>query len=69
MKKHCDFCGDVLDASEEERAEQYDMEICDDCMHHGMTMLQKVMGKMKQKHAGRDPAADSDSETTDADRD
>lgn len=45
----CDICGEVLDEDEAERRIK-DKQVCDDCMHNGLEMLQEDIGGMIDKH-------------------
>lgn len=43
MAKHCDLCGAALTEDEAERPVQFDMQVCDDCLHHGLRVLKKAL--------------------------
>lgn len=45
MVHHCKFCGDKLDAEEVEQSEEIGFYACHDCLNHGITLLQRVLGK------------------------
>lgn len=60
MAHRCDFCGDILDEDELERSERIGKDVCHDCLHHGMTLLQKVLADVKREQ----PASEEDRERT-----
>ncbi|MFB6166812.1 MAG: hypothetical protein ABEJ62_00945 [Candidatus Nanohaloarchaea archaeon] len=43
MARRCDFCGKVLDEEEEERSDRLGKDVCEDCLHNGMELLQRVL--------------------------
>lgn len=45
MPHHCKFCGEELTAEEAERSEKHGTYVCHDCLHHGLTLLQKALGE------------------------
>ncbi|MCJ7479269.1 MAG: hypothetical protein MUP63_03785 [Candidatus Nanohaloarchaeota archaeon QJJ-7] len=49
MAKRCDFCGEVLDEDEEENSEVLGKEVCEECLHGGIEMLQKALKNKMNK--------------------
>ncbi|MFB6076777.1 MAG: hypothetical protein ABEK12_01450 [Candidatus Nanohaloarchaea archaeon] len=43
MARHCKFCGTPLDEDELERSEEIGFYVCEECLNHGFTLLQKAI--------------------------
>ncbi len=48
----CDICGTTLDEDEEER-EIKGKQVCHDCMHDGLELLQNTVGDLKREGQDR----------------
>ncbi len=46
MAHHCEYCGDRLTEEEAAREERLGKYVCDDCLHHGLTLLERGLGRI-----------------------